>query len=244
MYKLLRTCSRQCALSIIKKLPNQEKTMHKYQMILLLPWLIIFSGCEKKPETIRWAGQTMGTTYHITLMAKTMPDERLVQIKEKVDSVLLEVNRQMSTYDPKSEISRFNQHKSTEAFPISSQFLKVLRKAQLVWELSDGAFDVTVAPLVRLWGFGYQGVPRDIVASEDILGALEAVGMDKLIIGQGEISKKIPDLELDLSAIAKGFGVDEVASLLKNEGYPNILVEIGGEVFVSGHKHKREWILG
>ncbi len=213
-------------------------------IILLLLGMIGFLGCGKKPETIRWAGQTMGTTYHITVMAEMMPEEKLDILKIKVDSVLIEINRQMSTYDPKSEISRFNQHKSREAFPVSPQFHQVLESARLVWELSEGAFDVSIAPLVRLWGFGYKGVPKDIVANEDILKAQEAIGMEKLQLGENFIAKENPELQLDLSAIAKGYGVDEVARLLKKEGYANILVEIGGEVIVSGHKHKREWILG
>jgi FAD:protein FMN transferase len=218
--------------------------MDKKTIFLLIAGLLILSACGKKPETIRWAGQTMGTSYHITVMAESMTDSRLESLQAKVDSALIEINRQMSTYDPNSEISRFNEHKSSDPFPISPQFKKVLENAALIWELSEGAFDVTVAPLVRLWGFGYKGVPRDIVANEDILQTQENIGMDKLIIGENTISKLNPNLELDLSAIAKGFGVDEVAALLKNEGYPNTLVEIGGEVLASGLKHKRKWILG
>jgi len=224
------------------QMANRVDFKRKRQIFLatLVMVALLTNGCTPKPAAIRWVGQTMGTTYHITAMSPSVEDAMVRRLQSGVDSVLQSINRQMNLYSPESEISRFNAYQGVDCFPISSHFEAVMRDAQKVWEVSRGAFDVTIAPLVALWGFSPRGVLREIIHGEEIYAALDNVGMEKLQIGDGCIAKRYGAVEIDLNAIAKGYDVDAVAAYLKRKGYDNTLVEIGGEVVVTGLKHRRK----
>jgi thiamine biosynthesis lipoprotein len=187
----------------------------------------------------------MGTTYHVTVVTGHFGS--VAGLQAKIDRRLEEINASMSPYMAESEISRFNRlAQPGEPFPVSPDFLTVMRAAARVWALSGGAWDGTVNPLVDLWGFGRAG-RTDRVPDPDRIRALKAeIGFERIEIREdGALVKLRPSVTLDLSSIAKGFGVDAVAALLRESGYKDFLVEIGGEVSAAGRRPDgRPWRVG
>ncbi|MDA8140479.1 MAG: FAD:protein FMN transferase [Desulfobacteraceae bacterium] len=200
-------------------------------IFLLIPTFL--TACGGKREHLL-SGKTMGTTYHIKVTAGRWTDMAKVQIK--VDECLEQVNQSMSTFRPESEISRFNAlNKAGQPFAVSTGFLEVMRVAQEIYRQTDGAWDGTVNPLVNLWGFGKKGPLQKVPAQTDIDTALGQVGFDRIQIDpKGYLIKKHADVTVDLASIAKGWGVDQVAAVLKGLGFTDYLVEIGGEVYAAG----------
>lgn len=198
-----------------------------------------------KPQEHTLAGQTMGTTYHIKVVADAPTD--LTGLQAKVDARLAQINQSMSTYLPDSEISRFNALTSADTpMAISPDFLRVMLVAREVHHLTGGALDGTVQPLVNLWGFGPDGPLQRIPDDEALTAARERVGFERIDIAvSGHLTKRHPDVTLDLGAIAKGYGVDQVAILLDGMGFDHFLVEIGGEVYAAGQRPDgRPWRVG
>jgi thiamine biosynthesis lipoprotein len=186
-------------------------------------------------------GKTMGTTYHIKVVAKPSDIEKS-QLKQKIDALLIEVNQQMSTYIPTSELSLFNQSTATEAVEISEGLRRVIAESMRLGEMSDGLLDITVGPLVNLWGFGPTHRPDKIPSDEELTEARARIGLDKLVLNGNKLQKTIPNLYVDLSTTAKGYGVDVVAELIESEGFHQYLVEIGGEMRVKGVKaNNKDW---
>ena len=144
----------------------------------------------------------------------------------------------MSTWDPESEISRFNRLPSTEPFPVTLEFADVVRQAEEVSRATGGAFDVTVAPLVSAWGFGARGVPGRPADPAIVDSARARVGYERLHVAPdgSSLRKDDPRLEIDLSAIAKGYGVDRAAEGLAAIGLASFAIEVGGEVRARGRK--------
>lgn len=211
---------------------------------LALAGLLALIACQKN-QPIRLAGNTMGTTYHITIADENNIPLPISDIQFAVDSILLEVNRKMSTFIKDSEISRFNRWQKTDPFIVSKEFVSVLGTALQIYRESNGAFDVTVAPLVNLWGFGNAGSRQITPPLEHINQARKHIGSDKLLIlNDSTIVKEDSLLKLDLSAIAKGYGVDVVSRMLDNLGLHDYLVEIGGEVVAKGLKYGQKWRIG
>ena len=192
-------------------------------------------------------GVTMGTTYSVKLVAPPLPDNRLRSLEDSVAARLAMVDRAMSTYDPNSELSRFNAHIDTAPFAVSAAVLEVFLVAQAVSAASGGALDVTVEPLVDVWGFG-RGGSRFAVPEDERLERLRGhVGFRKITVGPASSSlvKLDPEVVADLSAVAKGYGVDRVAELLLDLGFTDFLVEVGGELRSSGVKVDDEpWVVG
>jgi thiamine biosynthesis lipoprotein len=182
----------------------------------------------------------MGTTYMIKISQASLNQKELTELKLKVEQLLLEINNQMSTWDPQSFISRFNQSSELSWWEMPDKFQKVFYAAYEVYQKSEGAFDPTVMPLVNFWGFG----PDKTKKTDSPLLLMSFVGMDKLDFKENRLRKKQAQVALDFSAIAKGFGVDEVADLLINNNLNNFFVEIGGEVVVRGQNEKRGWRVG
>lgn len=205
---------------------------------------LLCSACQPKRE-LRLSGKTMGTTYHIKVVAGLFTSG--AEIQRQIDNRLAAINKSMSTYDPSSEISRFNAIRSTaESFSPSDDFLNVLRVAATLHRLTDGAWDGTLDPLVNLWGFGRKGAANHIPNDREILQALTHVGFDRIRLDpSGSLGKTDPAVTLDLASIAKGYGVDEIARLLGKEGFEDFLVEIGGEVYARGlRKDGKPWRVG
>jgi len=178
-------------------------------------------------------GPTMGTSYSVKISGKIKRTE-LQRLSKEIDEALLEVNRQMSTWDPESEISRFNQAEAGKPFSVSEPFATVVATALELSESTKGAFDPTLQPLLNLWGFGSSGKSRSVPSDEAIAATKATTGWQQLAVTNNTLSKTIPELALDLGAIAKGYGVDAIGKLLAQAGLENWFVEIGGEVLVSG----------
>jgi thiamine biosynthesis lipoprotein len=181
----------------------------------------------------------MGTTYSVKIVSvdeRTGSAELLKEVRTLIEERLDEVNRKMSTYREDSEISRLNRHAAESPFEVSPETLEVLRIAQQVSEETTGAFDITAAPLIDIWGFGPEGrVPRPPDAAE--LEKIRArIGYRQLeILPDGSAVRKArPDVRCDVSAVAKGYAVDRVAEALEARGLENYMVEVGGEVRTRG----------
>ncbi|XOV81103.1 MAG: FAD:protein FMN transferase [Aestuariibacter sp.] len=200
--------------------------------ITLAIWLLV--ACTQAPGEVHLSGRTMGTTYNIKYPAQPAIDP--VALQSLIDAELQLVNKLMSTYDPQSELSVFNQTKSTEPQSLSDATLLVISEALKIGEMSDGYLDITVGPLVNLWGFGPNAKPETIPTPQQVQDAHDIVGLDKLVTGDSTASKIHPDVYVDLSTVAKGYGVDQVALLLEQQGLADYLVEIGGEMRVAGKK--------
>ncbi len=179
-----------------------------------------------------FAGDTMGTRFLVKVAAQEMPRADYERIATAIRRRLDSVNALMSTWEPESELSRFNRHADSTPFPVSQDSLRVFEAAREVSELSGGAFDVTVAPLVQAWGFGARarvpGGPSDL----ELVQLRARVGWQRVRIDSGAstLSKTHPETVCDLSAIAKGYAVDRLALDLEQLGYRSHLVEIGGEL--------------
>jgi len=204
-------------------------------------------------EIVDFSGSTMGTRYTVRFNEWYSIRNLLVagtdvnQLQEQVDARLAEINGMMSTYDSQSELSRFNQSNSTDWFTVSRETADVTRFALDTAKRTDGAFDPTVGPVVNLWGFG-PDKRRTVPTDEEIDDALSNVGFHQLEarLEPPALRKTNPSLYLDLSAIAKGFAVDEISDLLvKRAGRTDSMVEIGGEVRTRGtHPDDTAWRIG
>ncbi|PID73138.1 MAG: hypothetical protein CSB33_05265 [Desulfobacterales bacterium] len=203
-------------------------------------------------QPIRLQGETMGTTYHITVLpSTTSPDA--ATLHRVVEARLKKINTGLSVFDPQSEISRFNKLTDTSACtPLSADLAEVMRVGKQVHVLSGGAWDATVGPLVRLWGFGpgHKPGPPAVPPDADIARARERTGFHLLEIRSDGVNppclkKGRADLALNLGSVAKGFGVDAVAAALAEKGVVDCMVEIGGEVMAKGRRPGgKSWLIG
>lgn len=211
-------------------------------------WLALFGlaflvSCTQQTESevqpVLLQGKTMGTTFSV----KLFPTQAILNetnLYNEVDSELIRINQLMSTYIPDSELSRFNQSKGGEGFSFSPDNVEILNKSFQISAESNGAFDVTVGPIVNLWGFGPAAKVEKRPTDSDIQAAKQLVGADKVKLN-GSVAVKASDgVYVDFSSIAKGYGVDKVAELLERHGITNYLVEIGGEMRLSGTKPNGE----
>lgn len=210
--------------------------------VLAFLCLLILNGCsEPEPEAIKLQGKTMGTTWSAVILPPkdsetALPDN--VTLQAGLDNVLKTVNDQMSTWQQDSELSTFNRDEQTDWFPVSAQLAEVTQAALVVSRFSEGQYDVTVGPLVNLWGFGAAkkatppAVPEQDVIDETLLN----VGYTKLAVrlDPPALKKQVSGVYVDLSSIAKGYGVDQLAAYLNQFGVTDYMLEIGGEIHVKG----------
>jgi len=216
------------------RIPSTNKQSRRLKAQLMLGFLIIICSCEWSRFLHEINGLTMGTTYSVKVVTGYRYLDKTA-MQTGIDSILQELNRQVSTWDMESEISRFNHQNSSARFFISDQFKSILTKGEEISRITHGAFDFTIYPLLKLWGFGPEANnPAEIPDNAVIRKTLNHVGIGKLEIGENNISKIDSLLQLDLNAIAKGFGVDLVFEWLKKDGYNDIFIEIGGEIRCSG----------
>ncbi|MDO4586284.1 MAG: FAD:protein FMN transferase [Planctomycetia bacterium] len=209
-------------------------------------------------------GTCMGTTWNVSICESSFQDE--AKLFEIVQTVLDNVDATMSTYKSDSEVSRFNRSLSTDWFPVSPLLFEVVQKSLEISQKTNGAFDITVGPLVNLWKFGPDKTQiSQLPTEEEIESTRKFVGYRNLQTDSttSAIKKTIPELYIDLSAIAKGYAVDLVARELEKNNINNYLVEVGGETRCNGEKmlkiesneteknqttddsiEKRPWVLG
>ena len=178
-------------------------------------------------------GFVFGTVYHVTYQS----DDNL---KADIEAELKRVDNSLSMFNPTSTISKVNQNKNPK---VDSLFEEVFTLAENVSEQTGGAFDITVAPLVNAWGFGFKH--NAMPDSHKVDSLKQIIGFDKVNLSNHRVSKKDPRVMLDCNAIAKGFGTDIVARMLRRKGISNFMVEIGGEIVTSGNSDKRvPWKIG
>ncbi len=197
--------------------------------------LVVLFSCQQKAEYISNEGFIYGTIYHVTYESPNGKD-----LQKGMETVMNELNRSMSTFDSTSTISKVNKN---EATTLDEHFLTVYNRAQEISEITDGAFDMTVAPMVNVWGFGFKN--KEQVTAELIDSLKTVVGYQKVRIENGQFVKDHANTMLDASAIAKGFACDLVGNYLKQKGCKNYMVEIGGEVVAKGKNAKGNfWSIG
>jgi len=214
----------------------------RYLFLLLLPCLCT---CDRAPDSEvaatlaplqRLQGEAMGSYYRVTYLGDSIPSLQL-----RIDSLLAAYNQELSAWEPTSKLNEFNA--STEGISLSGtdHFLPNLELAKQVSQETDGAYDPTVAPLVRYWGFG-TGKRRETADFDraEVKAIRQLVGLDRIEL-EGEFLRKQPGTELDLNASAKGYGVDLISRLLTEAGRPDHLIDIGGEMRGGGTKNGKPW---
>ena len=212
--------------------------MNKKKLIWQLPFLVVLiigtiAILKKQPPYRTNEGMVFGTIYKITYQSH---DDLHLDIK----AALQDVDNALSPYNPNSIITRVNHNQDTT---LNTFFTDVFNVAQRVSVETEGAFDITVAPLVNAWGFGFK---NSIQIDSMVIDSLrQFIGYDKIRIENGKVIKDDQRLMLDCSSIAKGYGVDQVAQALNKKGVQNYMVDIGGEVFVKGKNPKmNRWRIG
>ena len=195
---------------------------------------------------VTWQGETMGSVYTVKIVGTNLALPQIEALKTELDQQLKEVNRQMSHYLPDSELSRFNRAPATLPFKVAMDFARVLRFVLELNRQSQGTFDPTLGPVINLWGFGEKTDLRRTPSSAELREAMTKVGCQHLrVTADGELIKDIPDLQLNLGGVAKGYGVDEMARVLRRHNLTNVYVSISGEVFAHGCNPKGEpWKVG
>ncbi len=229
---------------MVNNLFNSDSASKYLQTTFLMFFLLLSVGCSSQKE-VEFSGKTMGTTYHITVVAGSFTN--INDLQKKIDTRLEEINKSMSTFRKDSEISRFNAYQTVgEKFRISDDFYNVMTVAKMIYEETGGAWDGTVKPLVDLWGFSKSENRHTIPEKSQIASLLSETGFNNIeIFADHYLAKKNPAVTLDLASIAKGYGVDQVASLIRANGIQHFLVEIGGEVFAAGlRKDGKKWRVG
>ncbi len=209
--------------------------------LTFLCYIILFNtSCNSNSESTL-NGFTMGTSYKIIINEYMYP-EQISLLHSNIDSILNIINYHFSTYIDSSEIRNFN--KSYDPFLPSNRFLELFELSKNIYNYTNGMFDPTVHPLVNIWGFGNLGPKYEPPSMNEIKKTKNNIGFDKIILKNKLLNKLNKNVELDFSAIAKGFGVDVVSEFLLNKGLDNFMVEIGGEVYCSGKKNNNLWKIG
>ena len=214
--------------------------MFRHLRLLSLPVFLSFLACctpaPQNHQVMELQGTTMGTFYHIQVV-DLPPAIEPQGVRDRIEAELDLVSDLMSTYRDDSELSGFNHSRTTDWFTVSPALAGLVKEAIRVSEVSDGAFDATIGPLVNLWGFGPDGRTDTLPADAELAREKARVGYRKLSVRSNPpaLRKSEPRLYLDLSAIAKGYGVDRLAELLDASGITDYLIEIGGELRGRGH---------
>lgn len=203
--------------------------------VLFLLFLIVASVLiiKNEPPYHTDRGFIFGTYYNICYKSKN-------NLQQKIDSTLKSVDNSLSPFNKHSVITAINENRDTL---VDAQFTDVFNLAQIIAETTDGAFDITVAPLVNAWGFGFkQGITIDSITVDSLL---QYVGYKSIRLTDNKVTKQNSQTMLDCSAIAKGYGCDRVARMLEYHGVKDYMVEIGGEVVAKGKNDKsKQWSIG
>ena len=204
--------------------------LKKYSFLLLL---LAIASCQTQDKMQRFQGDALGTSFNVRYF-DTAPSER---VSDSIDAVFLRMNQSMSTYWPNAIISKVNRD---EPVTTDADFKKVFQTAKNIWQQTDGYFDPTVGALVNAYGFG-PAKSLEQIDQATIDSLLKITGFDKVsLLPDGTIKKTHKNSYLDFNAIAKGYAVDALASMLQSLGYTQFLVEVGGELFASGLHPEKE----
>ncbi|MGE6796026.1 FAD:protein FMN transferase [Psychrobacter okhotskensis] len=220
---------------------NKNNTIALYGVIGLIG-TVSLTACQQTPDYNYLSGETMGTSYHISYQLPDDVDETAIQAA--IDKRLQDINDSMSTYQADSTISKFNQLGKDTPIAIDSDFSHVLEASRQVYQQSGGAFDPTVMPLIETWGFGSTMTVERLQSPPTALEIAQAkalVDFESVVQNDNGLIKTKDGIELDFSAVAKGYGVDVIADVLKNNyKIRNYMVEIGGEIATSGVNNQQQ----
>jgi FAD:protein FMN transferase len=211
---------------------------------LLLVACLALGACAGGTAEFEVAGQTMGTDYSVKIAANGVD---VGKVGHQVEETLDAVDAMMSTYRPESELSRFNADATTDWHAVSGEFCAKVEQALAISAMTDGAFDITVGPLVNLWGFGPGEPTAEPPSDADIAAAEAVVGYRRLHADctVPALKKDIPGLYIDLSGLGKGYAADRVAETLDADGLTDYLIEVGGELRLRGlNRNGDKWAIG
>lgn len=207
--------------------------MQKKISFLASLWILVFTACTDQKQYFVESGSVFHTVYHIKYEASEL-------LTEKIDTEFQKFNLSLNPFNPNSIISKVNQNEPVEA---DDWFIEVFNRAKEVSDHSDGVFDITCAPLINLWGFGFSKM--DSVTPQMIDSIKQFVGYQRVRLDGRKVIKDDPRVLLNCSAIAKGYACDVIARLLEREGINNYMVEIGGEVAMKGvNQNGNCWRIG
>ena len=209
--------------------------------------LLFLRGQNGDRQSGEWTfrGPTMGTAWTVKIADPDLSEPDRETIESTIKQTVALVDQRMSNWKDDSELSLLNRHDTTP-YPVSGELLGILDKAMEIHQLTGGAFDITVGPLVNAYGFG-PGDPPHVPEEAELGELLARIGLNKLSLNKraGTATKKNADLYFDLSGIAKGFAVDQVAGALEELGYTAYMIEIGGEIRTRGRNSSGEiWRIG
>ncbi len=195
---------------------------------------LALAACKRGAADLLLSGQTMGTTYTIVAVEpRTGLDEQA--LKAAIDIALTDVDHKMSNWNTTSEISKINALSSNAPHTLSADMLTLMKAANEVHKASDGQFDLTLGPLIDLWGFGTQKPTGRVPSDRDVATAMQSVGQTAAIsLEANTLTKSHDSTQMYLSAIGKGFGVDRLGETLRAFGVTDFMVEIGGDIITSG----------
>ena len=207
--------------------------MYKKIGFMVSLWILVLTACTNQKQYFEESGSVFHTIYHVKYEASEL-------LTDKIDAEFQKFNLSLNPFNPNSIISKVNQNEPVEA---DDWFIEVFNKAREVSDHSDGVFDITCAPLVNLWGFGFSKM--DSVTPQMIDSIKQFVGYQKVKLDGRIVVKEDPRILLNCSAIAKGYASDIIARLLEREGVKNYMVEIGGEVTMKGvNQNGNCWRIG
>ena len=208
----------------------------KYLSILLVIFILTEWLIKYRPQYQEYNGFIFNTYYHIKIFTHISDKD----LDSKIISTLEDVNNKMSIFNPKSEISLLNRYPAFKEFKLSDDLSYILKNSEKINYQSSGYFDPTIAPLIDLWGFGRNKTNTTIPTTKQIRNTLKYSKFSNLKFSKdySTVTKSDSRIEINLSAIAKGFAVDKLSSLLKDEGYKNYIIDIGGEVRATGKRDR------
>ena len=212
----------------------------------LLVAMLALAACSGEHGPVELSGSTMGTQFNIKLPGG-IGDYAPLRLQKDIEAELEDAEAQMSTYQWESVITQFSVSESLDWYAVPDAFCGKVQKSLQISEMTGGAFDITVSPLVNLWGFGPADIVDTVPEDETVATLLEITGYEHLQAdcAQPAIRKDIAELMLDMSAIGKGFAADRVADFLEEKGFANYLVEIGGELRIRGKNSSgADWAIG
>ena len=218
----------------------------KFFLVSIL--ILLNTSCfNSKKDGFKINGKTMGTYYIINVVdpPKNISKEKL---KIEVFNTLKEINKKLSNWDNSSEVNFFNKSKTLLPISVSEDLFNVIRASNLIHIKSEGFFDITIDPLIELWGFGYTNKKKKVPSDIEIKNALKLVDQSKVLQLNPEdlsITKSNQDVTVNLSSIAKGYGIDIIGKKLKKLGIKNYLIDIGGDILTKGQNTiDKDWVIG
>ena len=221
----------------------------KYTILItyILLILSVFSCSKSKRDNFDIKGNTMGTYYLVKIVNPPI-DMTLKKLKNEIEITLIDINQKMSNWDTFSEISILNKNKSLQPIKISEDLSTVINAANTINLKSNGFLDITLDPLIELWGFGYTKNKKYVPTNKEIQNALQFVNQKKFIqlnFKNNTITKVQKEVSINLSSIAKGYGIDMIGKKLNKLGIENYLIDIGGDILTHGVNSKNQnWVIG